>query len=411
MSKFLYYLSRLIVGFTFIFSGFVKAVDPTGSAIKFTDYLSSFHLNSLSFIVIPLSFAVSTLEFLTGIHILMGIRIKSSSIIALLFMAIFLPLTLGIAIANPVSDCGCFGDALKLTNWETFFKNIVLVIPTIFLFINRKKFTCQIRSFNKLIFSIGCTVIILGVSYYSFNHLPIIDFRPYKIGNNINDGMIIPEGAAQPEYETTFIMEKNGEQKTFGASDYPYNDSTWIFVDSKTKVINKGYEPPIHDFVLINDEGNDITNELLNNQSPTLLIISPQINNGSWGSIIDSLANINKVLLDKGIKTYFVTASNTEDITSFDFNTEAGFNYLTADETMLKTIIRSNPGLVLIQDGNIVGKWHYNNIPNIKKFTNPTSFAIGQLIEKTENNAVVIILLLTVLISFITIYRKTNNSI
>ncbi len=407
MNKIFYYLSRLIVGLTFMFSGFVKAVDPVGSAIKFEDYLNSFQLSNLTFIVIPLSFIVSALEFLTGLHILLGIRIKTSSIIALLFMVVFFPLTLGIAIYNPVSDCGCFGDAIKLTNWETFFKNVILMFPVLYLFLKRKTFECNIKPIKQFLFSIASLIVIIGgVSNYSYNHLPIIDFRPYKIGNNIQEGMTIPEGAAQPEYETTFIMEKNGEQKTFSASNYPYNDSTWIFVDSKTKVISKGYEPPIHDFVLTDEQSNDITNVVLEDKSPTLLIISPQISKGNWGNNIDSLKQINKVLFEKGIKSYCVTASNTEDITSFEFNTEAGFNYLTADETMLKTIIRSNPGLVLIQDGNIIGKWHYNDIPPIKGMLNPSSFAISQIKGINENSKVLIIFLILTLIAIVTLFKK-----
>ncbi len=409
MNKLFYYLSRIIVGLTFIFSGFVKAVDPVGSAIKFGDYLSSFHMSSFSALVIPLSFIVSALEFLTGIHILLGIRIKTSSILAMLFMIIFVPLTLGIAITNPVTDCGCFGDAVKLTNWETFAKNIILLIPTLFLFLNRKKFTNQISIFNKLTFTFASAAIILGTSFYSYYHLPIIDFRPYKIGNNINEGMTIPKGAAQPEYETTFIMEKDGEQKTFEASNYPYNDSTWIFIDSETKIISKGYEAPIHDFVLTNDEGEDITQQLLKKNTPTLLIVSPQINKGTWGAHIDSLKSLNKILFQKGFDTYFLTASNSDDITSFEFNTEAGFNYLTADETMLKTMIRSNPGLILIQDGNIIGKWHYKDIPNAKQFANPTSFSLKQLKDKNERNIIYIIILLTILMAFLLLNKKNNS--
>ncbi len=406
MNKIFYYLSRVIVGLTFMFSGFVKAVDPIGSAIKFEDYLNSFHLGSLAFIVIPLSFAVSAIEFLTGIHILLGIRIKTSSTLAMLFMIIFLPLTLGIAIFNPVTDCGCFGDALKLTNWETFIKNVVLVIPALFLFINRKKFISNINSLKQFVFTIGASVIILGVSYYSYNHLPLIDFRPFKIGNNIHEGMIIPDGAEQPEYETTFIMEKNGEQKIFSTSDYPYNDSTWVFLNSETKVISKGYEPPIHDFVLTDDQGNDITNNILEDKSPTLLVISSQIKKGTWGNNIDSLKQINKILFENGIKSYFVTASNSDDITNFEFNTEAGFNYLTADETMLKTMIRSNPGIILIQDGNIIGKWHYNDIPQAKNMINPSSFAIKQLNAKNEFNRVLLVVLSLILISILKLFKN-----
>ncbi|GAF04574.1 BT_3928 family protein [Saccharicrinis fermentans] len=193
MTRSLFVVSRILVGITFIFSGFVKAVDPTGSAIKFGDYLSAFGTESLMGLVMPAAFVVAALEFLTGLHLLLGIRIKTSSILALIFMTIFTPLTLFIAIKNPVTDCGCFGDALKLSNWETFFKNIILLLPTLFIFVKRKQFNEAIKNLNKLIITLFFTGAILGITYYSLQHLPIIDFRPYKIGNNINEGMQIPK--------------------------------------------------------------------------------------------------------------------------------------------------------------------------------------------------------------------------
>ncbi len=406
MSRFLFVISRIIVGAIFLFSGFVKAVDPSGSAIKFGDYLSSFGLEAIMWVAMPAAFIVAALEFLTGLHLLVGIRIKTASVLALLFMVIFLPLTLGIAIFNPVTDCGCFGDAVKLTNWQTFFKNLVLMLPVLYLFYNRKIFSEKIPFFKKLVVTLVFTAGILWISYYSLQHLPIIDFRPYKIGNNISEGMTIPEGAQQPEYETTFLMEKDGEKKIFTAENYPYTDSTWIFVDTNTKVITKGYEPPIHDFVLNDAEGEDQTSNILNSDKPVLLIVSAQIDKANWKRQLNELIEIKNQSLQQDIKTYILTASSDDAITKFEMDSDAGFEYLNADETMLKTVIRSNPGLVLLQKGTVVGKWHYNDIPKVEDFKNPVSFGLSELVSKQNLLTVFTLLLGGVLIAVLLMQKN-----
>lgn len=407
MKKLLHTTSRTIVGILFIFSGFVKAVDPTGYAIKIIDYLGAFHFDNLAFAAMPLAISIAALEFLTGIHLLMGFRIKASSTLALLFMIIFTPLTLGIAIFNPVTDCGCFGDAIKLSNWHTFFKNIILLIPTIYIFYRRKEFTSQLNNIKQILLTLGFTIAILGVAQISLNYLPIIDFRPYSVGVNIPQDMSIPIDAEQPEYQTSFTMEKNGEKKIFSAENYPYNDSTWVFISNETKVINTGYQAPIHDFVLLNDNNEDVAPQITTDKNATLLIVSSQIQKGVWGENIDKIRNLKKMLIEKGIKSFLVTSSSNENISSFEYNTDAGFDYLIGDETMLKTVIRSNPGLVLIQDGNIIGKWHYNNIPNIKEFENPVSFSLKQTTNQ-KNKLILALFSLTILLfsSALMITRK-----
>ncbi len=378
MKKALFTISRIIIGLVFIISGFVKAVDPTGTAIKFTDYFSAFHIEWLTNLAFPLAILIASAEFLTGIHLLIGFRNRLFTSIALLLMLIFTPLTFFIALYNPVTDCGCFGDALKLTNWQTFYKNIVLIFPSIYIYKNRKNFTSSIKSLRAFALSLSFIIFILGVSLYSLSHLPQIDFRPYHIGANIKKGMEIPEDAEQPVYETTFTLEKNGQRKVFTSQNYPYNDTTWVFIDSQTKTISEGYHPPIHDFVLIDEEGNDFTQELLNTEEPTLLIVSSQIKKGNWEVAFNKLEAIKNQAQSQGINTYVLTASPNEDITEFEFADNGGFTYLSGDETMLKTIIRSNPGLLLIENSNIIGKWHYNDIPDVESFKDPIPFAIKQ---------------------------------
>ncbi len=406
INKIIFKISRLIIGVLFIFSGFVKAVDPIGSTIKFKDYLTAFHLDSFAFVVLPLAFILSSLEFLTGIHILLNIRTKTFAFVAFVFMCFFTPLTFILALTNPVTDCGCFGDAVKLTNWETFFKNIILFIPTIYVFLNRKKYQSSYSQVKKLLITAVFTIGILWVNYYSLNHLPIIDFRPYKIGNNINEGMIIPEGAPQPEYKTTFILKKDGVEKEFTTENYPYNDSTWVFVDSKNIKLSEGYTPPIHDFILMDENNEDVTQNILNESKPTLLIVSSQISQGNWGNNLDSIQKLQTTLMNQGINTYCLTASTDEDITSFEFNNDAGFTYLTADETMLKTTIRSNPGLILIQNGNVLGKWHYNDIPDSKEFKNPESYAMKQMDKRQDYLKLISLILIFSLFTSLILIRK-----
>ncbi len=391
--------SRIIIGVLFIFSGFVKAVDPIGSSIKFKDYLTAFHLGSFEFIVIPLAFILSSLEFITGINVLLNIKTKFFSYVALIFMCIFTPLTFLLALTNPVTDCGCFGDTVKLTNWETFFKNVFLLIPAIYLFVFKKSFSSSYYKKQELLLTIFFTVGILYINYYSLNHLPILDFRPYNIGANIYEGMTVPEGAPQPEYKTSFTLIKDGVQKEFTTDNYPYNDSSWVFVDSKSELISAGYVPPIHDFVLTNDQGKDVTQDVLNEKNPTLLIVSYQIAQGKWDNHLDSIKKLQTSLLNKGINTYCLTASTNEDITEFEFGKDAGFNYLVADETMLKTTIRSNPGLILMQQGNVIGKWHYNDIPDSKEFTNPVSYTLNHMHMRYEYYKILSLCLLFIVLT------------
>ncbi|WP_075602818.1 BT_3928 family protein [Saccharicrinis aurantiacus] len=385
MKKLLFIISRVIVGVVFLLSGFAKAVDPTGYAIKITDYLVAFNVEAFSSIAYVLAVGISALEFITGAHLIIGLRNKLFSIIVTIFMAIFTPLTLWIALFNPVTDCGCFGDAYQLSNWETFLKNIVLLVPTLYVFFNRKNYPSRLNAFQSILTTLGLSSLIVYISIAALNHLPILDFRPYHIGANIQEGMTIPDGAEQPEYLTTFTLEKDGVQKEFSAENYPYTDTTWVFVDSKTKVIKEGYQPPIHDFVLIDEEGNDFTSTLLNSSTPTLLVVSPQIKKGNWENSFNKITALKNLGLEKNINTYVLTASSNADISEFEFANNAGYQYLTADETVLKTMIRSNPGVILIQDGTIISKWHYNNIPSANEFSKPISYSLKE--QKKQANS------------------------
>lgn len=353
---------RLLIGVVFIFSGFVKAVDPMGGAIKIGEYLASFGLDAVRSFAVLISFNLSAIEFTLGVCMLLGVYRRYTSFLVLAFMAVMTPLTLYLALFNPVSDCGCFGDALVITNWETFYKNIILSAAAVFVFSYNQRllqgFTYKVYWFVALYaYMFG-----IGFAYYNYNHLPIIDFRPYKLGANIPKLMEIPEGAPQDEYKYTFIYEKGGVKKEFTLEDYPSNDSSWTFVESKTELVKPGYTPPVAAFNIYNAEGNDVTDEIIRNPGPVLLLIAPKLEEAD-GEQMDEINSMYDYALEYNIPFYCVTGSSPEAITEWSDNTGAEYPFRMADEVLLKTIIRSNPGLVLLKDGTVLGKWHYNDIP------------------------------------------------
>jgi len=256
-------ISRYISGLVFIFSGLVKGIDPMGSMYKFIDYFTAFHLDALEPLAYLLGVILCTSEVIIGFAILTGIRMRLAAWGLLIFMLGFTPLTLYLAIGNPVADCGCFGDAIHLTNWQTFYKNIIISVFVIMVFVNRKKYKTLSSASIEWTAIIIITAAFILFTQYNYRHLPLVDFRPYKTGTNIPENMIIPEGAPTDEYETTLIYEKDGEQKEFFLDNYPSDDTTWAFIDSKTKLIKAGYKPPIYDFSLITPEGQDLTDIIL----------------------------------------------------------------------------------------------------------------------------------------------------
>ncbi|MDR0845286.1 MAG: DoxX family membrane protein, partial [Tannerella sp.] len=216
---------RVLLGLTFVFSGIVKAIDPVGGALKIEEYLVVFGLDSFSWLSISISIAQAALEFTLGFCLLMGVYRRLTTLLLLIFMCFFTPLTLYIAIFNPVADCGCFGDALIITNWQTFFKNIVLLAAAIFVYIYCKHLA-SIYSYRTYWFvALFACIFCVSFCYYNYSHLPIIDFLPYKVGENIPKLMEFPPDAPQDVYH--FIYQKDGVKKEFALADAPVSDSTW----------------------------------------------------------------------------------------------------------------------------------------------------------------------------------------
>jgi hypothetical protein len=354
---------RIIIGLVFIFSGFVKAVDPLGSAYKFHDYFQAFNIGFLNGLSLPLAILLCTIEFISGFAVLTGIRQRMGLWGVLILLVIFTPITFILALTNPVSDCGCFGDAVHLTNWQTFGKNIVLIGLAIFLFLGQKSIGNIFSTAKEWLITSLIVVIFILFSFYNLRYLPVIDFLPYRTGVRIADKMIIPEGAVPDEYRTTFIYEKDGVRKEFDLNNYPSNDTTWKFVDQKSLLVKKGYKPPIHDFIVTSLEGTDLTQKLLSYKGYSILMVSRKLTEAGNKTILEAFS-FGQFCKEAGFDFYILTASGTEELKSYN----NGLQFCTVDETTLKTIIRANPGYILLKDGVIIGKWSRANLPGKKWF-------------------------------------------
>ena len=368
-------LSRTLLALTFIFSGFVKAIDPLGSQYKIAEYLEAVQLSAYipDWAQLILSVGLSAIEFTLGVMLLLAIRRRLASKLSLIMMVVMTLVTLWLTVSNPIQDCGCFGDAIHLTNTQTFIKNLILLTAAIILAcwpLYQIRFVSKTNQWIAFYFTI---VFIVTASTLSLYHLPIFDFRPYYIGQNIKKGMEIPKGAKLTTYKTTFICEKNGVTKEFTENDYPYNDSTWVFKDTHQEILEKGYEPPIHDFSITDEKtGEDLTDSILTKDGYTFLLIAPVLeraDDSNFGEI-DAIYEYAK---ENGYGFYGLTASTDKAVKHWRDITGAEYPFYTTDGTTLKTIIRSNPGLVLLYKGTIINKWSHNALPKQAELNAPLS--------------------------------------
>ena len=351
---------RFALALVFVFSGFVKAIDPMGTVYKMADYADAFGIGVSPFWLLTGAGILIMVEYVMGVSLFFGLyrRFYLWSMIA--FLAVMTPLTLFLALTNPISDCGCFGDAIALSNWQTFGKNVVLLIMAIVVLIFNKRIQRVISEDSQwLVFVFALTSVVVFM-HYNIRHLPVIDFRPYTIGTNIVEAMTVPEDAPQDEYETFFVMEKDGEQRTFSFEEYP--DSTWIFVSRENRLVSRGYEPPITDFHLTDLEGEEVTWEVLEQPGYTFLMVAHDLERTDEGllDVINDLYDYTKV---NGYAFYMVTSSSKHMIDRWNDHTGATYPYLQADEILLKTMIRSNPGLIVLKDGTIIGKFSATDMP------------------------------------------------
>ncbi len=362
--KILVGISRIFVGILFIISGLIKLNDPVGFSFKLKDYFAPEVLN-LEFLVpyaLLIAIFVVIYEVLLGIMIIIGYAKKFTLWSLLLMILFFTFLTFYSAYFNKVTDCGCFGDALKLTPWESFTKDVVLLVLILIIFFGKKYiqpfFSKNTRSIIVFASFIGC----LGITYYVLQHLPIIDFRPYKIGANIKEGMTIPEDAPKPIFEYQWKFEVDGQEKIITTNgDYPKVDGEFIGVE--TEEIQAGYEAPIHDFSMERG-GTDYTETFLE-EDHLIVVIAYSLSNAEMDGFIP-VREVTNEALKKGYKVIGLSASSEEVTAQLVEQYELNFDFYFCDMTTLKTIVRSNPGLLELQNGTIMQKLHWNDADELK---------------------------------------------
>lgn len=367
-------LSRIFVGVLFILSGFIKLNDPLGFSYKLQEYFAPDVLN-IAFLepyALVISIFVVVFEVVLGVFLLLGYKSKFTIWSLLLLIIFFTFLTFYSAYFDKVKDCGCFGDALKLTPWESFTKDLVLLVCTLILFFGIQHVKPIFTKFTTTFFALLSFIFCLWFGYYVLMHLPYIDFRPYKIGNNISEGMTIPENAPKPVIEYAWKFNVNGTEQIFKTTgSYPSVSGTFISVD--TNVIEEGYQPPIYDFSIEADD-QDLTTYFLNEEK-LLVIVSYSLEKIEKNGAL-KLKELSEKAIQNNYKIIGLTASGKAVKQAINKTYNIDINWYLCDEKALKTIVRSNPGVLLIDKGTVMQKVHWNDLedlalPMVKRIEEP----------------------------------------
>ena len=351
------------MGLLFIISGLIKLNDPMGFSFKLEEYFSVGVLN-LPFLM-PMALGISIVlvivEVLLGIFLLLGFKPKFTLWSLLIMIVFFTFLTFYSAYFNKVTDCGCFGDAIKLTPWESFTKDIVLLVLILVLFFGRRHIGPLFGPKTNWIVAALALLACIWYANHVLNHLPSVDFRPYKIGANIPEGMGVPDGAPQPIYDYAWKFMVDGTEKVVVTQgDYPNVDGE--FIDVQTRLVQKGYEPPIHDFT-IEREGEDHAEELMREEKLVMVVAYDLAKSQKKG--FKHLAQIVRLAGEKGYKVIGVSASNERQAQGIKDQYGLDIDFYFTDETTLKTIVRSNPGILVLREGTIEQKVHYNDFDKL----------------------------------------------
>jgi len=355
-------ISRYLLGITFIFSGFVKGQDPLGTMFKIEDYLIAYNMNWALPLALAMSIALCAFEFSLGYALIFNLKPKLTRWLITAVMIFFTVLTFFDAIYNPVPDCGCFGDAIVLTNWQTFYKNLVLMVFIAGLFATRKLENQPMKPCTQWVALFAGFLGFALFSFYSYRHLPVIDFLPWKTGKNM-----YPVSTQTARYYVTYRNNATGETKEFESNDFPYNDSVWL---SQWSFVEQRVDDPSaalrHELQATDLNGDDITDRYIKN--PDYQIIITLYNPDGFGrEVIRRLRPLVDYLYTEGHTPALLTAALPEESRQLSEKLDEHIDVLNADDIVLKTMVRANPGVMLMKDGVVLAKWNWRDVPKIEE--------------------------------------------
>ncbi|MBO9674563.1 MAG: DoxX family protein [Sphingobacteriaceae bacterium] len=369
--------SRFFVGALFIFSGLIKANDPLGFGYKLQEYFEVFHMNFLNGMATGIAILLCTLEIVLGALLLLGFWSKKVAWGLLLLIIFFTLLTFISAAFKVVTSCGCFGDAIPLTPWQSFSKDLILLVLIIVIFLKKdligplfKKETTQRN------IAVAVTAVSLGFGLYTYNVLPVIDFLPYKVGAHLPSLMVIPPGEKPDEFEIMYHLKnkKTKEEKDMSDKDYLkteiWKDNNWEIIGEPTKkLIKKGFEPKIKDLNITDASGTDYTKELIENPYYNLIIVAYDLHNTNEAAI----GKLNALALNAtqqfNIRTVLLTSNSAQDAQAFIKKNNLFSEVFFADAVPLKSMVRANPGVLLMKNGVVINKWHFHNVPTFDQLS------------------------------------------
>lgn len=355
-------ISRVLLALVLVLSGFVKAVDPKGTMYKLQEYSEAFSIDIFSSDwLLFFAIALSVVEFLVGVFLLMGVYRRFVATVALFVFVLFTPFTLYMAVANPIADCGCFGDAFELPNNISFMKNLVLFILALIVFLGRRRFVCNISVKNRWMVVLFAIFYIAFIETMALTYVPVLDFRNYAVGNNLRE---LVQGE-NDTYKAVLTYEKDGVRRDFAQDSIP--DETWSFVESRSELVAEGHKAVISNFSILDwDNDRDVAEDVLADTGFVCVVVSEMLESASAGRV-DKINDLYDYFLDNGLMFCAVTSSNEDEILLWRKRTGAEYPIYWAEDVLLRDITRANPGVIVLKDGVVVGKWNAANMPEVER--------------------------------------------
>jgi len=377
MQNVLLRFSRFFVGALFIFSGLIKANDPLGFGYKLQEYFEVFHMGFLNGMATGIAILLCTLEIVLGALLLLGFWSKKVAWGLLLLIIFFTLLTFISAAFKVVTSCGCFGDAIPLTPWQSFSKDLILLVLIIIIFAKKELIQPLFKKEGtQRNIALAVTALSLGFGLYTYNVLPVIDFLPYKVGAHIPSLMVIPPGEKPDEFEIMYHLKNKKTNAEQDMSDKAYlkteiwKDNNWEIIGEPTKkLVKKGYEPKIKDLVITDASGTDYTKELIENPYYSLVYVAYDLKNTNESAI----GKLNAIAINAtqqfNIRTVLLTSNSAQDAEVFIKKNNLFSEVFYADAVPLKSMVRANPGVLLLKNGVVINKWHYHNVPTFDQLS------------------------------------------